>query len=464
MDARYFITAAFSVATAGIFFPFSLSGKTKGEDRKAADNGLNRPNFIIIMADDLGYGDIGCFGSTSVSTPNLDRMASEGMILTDYHSNGPVSSPTRCALLTGRYQQRAGLEGVLLTNVDKHRKAGLRQNEVTFADVLSGNGYDVVMFGKWHLGYLPQYGPLEHGFSRFEGFLAGNVDYRAFVDSQGRPDWYDGTEQVTPEGYLTDVINARGISYIRENHDRPFCLYLAHGCPHSPYQGPDDPPYRTAGSSEFNPRPAKSEAETYADMINRMDEGIGRIFDAVRDAGIENDTFVIFVSDNGPTGPGSSGGFRGRKGGLFEGGHRVPAIVWMPGKVAPGTVSAEPVMAMDIFPTMLDLAGIEYENAAKPLDGKSFVPAMEGGQMDERPLFWKYRTQKAVRVGNMKYMEKIEGRGDARERVSFLFDLGTDHQEKVNLIQERRKEAAKMKRLLDGWVEDVQSETKDQTR
>lgn len=464
MDTRYSKTAVFSAALTGAFFSVPMSGNTPKQAAPSADNGHARPNFIIIMADDLGYGDIGCFGSTSISTPNLDRMAAEGMKFTNYHSNGPVSSPTRCALLTGRYQQRAGLEGVLLTNVEKHRKAGLRQEEVTFADVLSTNGYDVAMFGKWHLGYLPQYGPMEHGFSRFEGFLAGNVDYKAFVDSQGRPDWYEGTEQVTPEGYLTDLINAKGISYIRENHDKPFCLYLAHGCPHSPYQGPDDPAYRTAGSSEFNPKPAKSEAATYADMINRMDEGIGRIFYALKDAGIENDTFVIFVSDNGPTGPGSSGGLRGRKGGLFEGGHRVPAIVWMPGKIAPGTIGTETVMAMDIFPTMLDLAGIRYNDSAKPLDGRSFVPVLEGGQMDERALFWKYRTQRAVRVGNMKYMEKIEGRGDNRKKVSFLFDLENDPQEKENLIRERSKEASKMKRLLDNWTEDVQSETKDQTR
>lgn len=464
MNIRYSKTATFSATLASAFLSVPMSGVTTQQTSPARDNDRKRPNFIIIMADDLGYGDIGCFGSTSISTPNLDRMASEGMMFTDYHSNGPVSSPTRCALLTGRYQQRAGLEGVLLTNVEKLRKAGLRQEEVTFADVLSDNGYDVAMFGKWHLGYLPQYGPMEHGFSRFEGFLAGNVDYRAFVDSQGRPDWYEGTEQVTPEGYLTDVINAKGISYIKENHDKPFCLYLAHGCPHSPYQGPDDPAYRTEGSSGFNPKPAKSEAETYADMINRMDEGIGLIFDAVRKAGIENDTFVIFVSDNGPTGPGSSGGFRGRKGGLFEGGHRVPAIAWMPGTIAPGTVNAETVMSMDIFPTMLDLAGIRYDDSAKPLDGMSFVPVLEGGQMDERPLFWKYRTQKAVRLGNMKYMEKIEGRGENRKKACFLFDLENDPQEKKNLIQDRKKEVSKMKRLLDSWVDEVQSEIKNQTR
>ncbi len=428
------------------------------------DSGKSRPNFIIIMADDLGYGDIGCFGSTSVSTPNLDRMAEEGMMLTDYHSNGPVSTPTRCALLTGRYQQRAGLEGVLLTNVEKLRKAGLRQEETTFADVLSDHGYDVVMFGKWHLGYLPQYGPLQHGFSRFEGFLAGNVDYRSFVDSQGRPDWYGGTEQVTPEGYLTDLINSKGISYIKEDHDRPFCLYLAHGCPHSPYQGPDDPPYRKAGSSGFHPQPAKNEAETYADMIGRMDEGIGKIFGAIDEAGMADNTFVIFVSDNGPTGPGSSGGLRGRKGGLFEGGHRVPAIAWMPGTITPGSVSDETVMSMDIFPTMLDLAGIRYENDGKPLDGESFVPVLKGAGMAERPLFWKYRTQKAVRVGDLKYVEKIEGRGDDRKRVNFLFDLGNDPQEKTNLIEERGKDAAKMKRLLDNWTDEVLSGTKDQTR
>lgn len=146
------------------------------------------------------------------------------MVLSDFHSNGAVSSPTKCALLTGRYQQRAGLDGVLLTNVSKLRLTGLQPEETTFTDVLSANEYDVAMFGKWHLGYLPKYSPLNHGFATFEGFLAGNVDYKAFLDSQGRPDWYEGNEQKTPHGYLTEIINDKSVEFIKKQHSKPFCL------------------------------------------------------------------------------------------------------------------------------------------------------------------------------------------------------------------------------------------------
>ncbi|MGN0188650.1 MAG: sulfatase [Candidatus Cryptobacteroides sp.] len=456
MKNRYIAVGSMvSLAFANAFPSVAAKGESPGRN--------TRPNFIIIVADDMGYGDISCFGNTRIHTPNLDRMAAEGMLLTDFHSNGPVSSPTRCALLTGRYQQRAGIDGVLLTNVEKLRKAGLQPHETTFADVLSGNGYDVAMFGKWHLGYLPQYGPLNHGFGHFEGFLAGNVDYKAFLDSQGRPDWYEGGVQKTPEGYLTDLINDKAASYIASEHDRPFCLYVAHGCPHSPYQGPDDDAYRTVGSNKETGKPRKNLDDTYKDMIETMDEGIGRIFAALRETGLDRNTFVIFFSDNGPCGPGTAGALRGGKGDVFEGGHRVPAIVRMPGTVKKGAVSGETVLCMDIFPTMLDMAGIRYDDSGRPLDGISFLPVLKGKTLPERPLFWKYRVKKAVRMGDYKYVETVTGKKENRQTHRMLFNLKEDAGEQNNIIEEYPEKASKMKQLLQDWVKDVTSDTPEQT-
>lgn len=423
-----------------------------------------RPNFIIIMSDDMGYGDISCFGNETIHTPNLDRMAAEGMLLTDYHSNGTVSSPTRCALLTGRYQQRAGLDGVLLVGNGKHRKGGLQPDEVTFAEVLSENGYSTALFGKWHVGYLPQFGPMAHGFKYFSGFLAGNVDYKAFVNNEGEYDWWEQDRNVPMEGYLTDVINQKGEEYIEQHKDTPFCLYLAHGCPHSPYQGPDAPSFRIVGEKGLfeSGKTGEERDLTYRDMIESLDRGIGAIFDKLRETGLDDRTFVVFVSDNGPVGPGSSGGYRGRKGEVFEGGHRVPGILWMPGVIDAGTRCSVPVMSMDFFPTMLDMAGIYYDDTARPLDGISLCPLMNEEAMPERPLFWRSGNAKAVRQGNWKYIE-IRRTGSDRRTDTYLFDLSSDPFEQNNLVKEFPENAKRLQAILVNWEEDVMSETPDQT-
>jgi len=417
-----------------------------------------RPNFVIILADDLGYGDIGCFGNQTIKTPVLDRMASEGMRLTDYHSNGAVSTPTRAALMTGRYQQRAGLEGVLTTS-DNHRNAGLQPDEVTFAKVLSANGYRTAIFGKWHLGYLPKYNPATvHGFGEFTGFLSGNVDYKAFLDSKGRQDWWQRDSVENVAGYLTDVITRSGVDFIQRTAGEHFCLYLAHGCPHSPYQGPDDPPVRHLGVAKTGSVAGKTYEQCYKEMIERLDLGIGKVFEALKEKGLEQNTLVIFISDNGPTGPGSAGTLRGRKSEVFEGGHRVPGILWMPGTVKAGSVSDQTVLGMDIFPTMLEMAGIKYNGGSKPFDGMSFVPVMQGRQMPQRPLFWRTGSAKAAREGDWKYLEV--GKGKKVEK--YLFNLREDPSEKNNLLGENPARVEEFVRKLAAWEKSVDSETPEQ--
>lgn len=413
-----------------------------------------KPNFIIILADDMGYGDIGCFGNKEIRTPNLDRLAREGIRLTDFHSNGAVSSPTRCALLTGSYQQRSGVENVLLTTSEKGRRSGLDPGCTTFVDILKENGYRVAMFGKWHLGYEPRFSPVAHGFDEFIGFHAGNIDYKAFLDSQGRPDWWEGDTPADTTGYLTDIITGLGTDYIRRNDGTPFCLYLAHGCPHSPYQGPEDPAIRQEGTPEtIDSAIRKDEGKVYKEMIECLDSGIGKVMKALKDNGLDKNTMVIFMSDNGPTGPGSAGILNGKKGELLEGGHRVPAIIWMPGNVHAGSVSGQTAMTMDILPTMLDYSGSYFDD--NDFDGKSLRPIIEGNLMEQRALFWKSGNSKAVRYGNMKYIEIRQGKNSGTRQM--LFDLDKDISEQNDISEQFPEKTARMQEMLRDWEKDVYS-------
>ena len=187
-----------------------------------------QPNFVIIVADDMGYGDVGIYGNEYIKTPNIDQMAREGMMFTDFHSNGSVSSPTRCGLLTGRYQQRAGLEKVLLVpRDDKDKEVGLQSEEITFAKILGDNGYRTALIGKWHLGYLQKHHPMNFGFQKFVGFKSGNVDYQSHRNRYGDVDWWDGLEMKNMPGYTTTLLTTLSEDYIKENKDKPFCLYIA---------------------------------------------------------------------------------------------------------------------------------------------------------------------------------------------------------------------------------------------
>ena len=319
-----------------------------------------KPNFILIMADDLGYGDLQCYGHESIRTPHLDRMAREGIRFTNFHSNGAVCSPTRAALMTGRYQQRAGVQGVI--TAANHRDTGMALSEVTFAEVLKSNGYTTGMFGKWHLGYPDAFNPVHQGFDEFVGFVSGNVDYHSHVDQAMHLDWWQKDKIEDEPGYLTDLISDKGVDFIRRHKDDAFCLYLAHGAPHYPYQGIKDPAFRKAGTKRPNEN-VKDLDRRYREMIEVMDEGVGRLLAAVENAGIENRTLLVFMSDNGAAskalkGIASVGELRGAKGSLWEGGTRVPCIARWPGIIKPRSVTDALCMSMDWFPTLLKFAGV----------------------------------------------------------------------------------------------------------
>lgn len=398
------------------------------------------PNIILIMADDLGYGDISCFGSEFIQTPALDKMASEGIKFTDYHSNGAVCTPTRAALMTGNYQQRAGLEGVIYAALEK-RQYGISANEKTIAEYFNEAGYSTGAFGKWHLGYKPGFNPCLHGFDTFYGYVSGNVDYISHRDGIGLFDWWQNTDTCYDEGYVTDLITDHALNFIETQSKKPFFLYLPHESPHYPYQGRNDKADRLEGVkfAAHGSRPDKKQA--YKEMVEIMDENVGRVMQKLKDLNLDENTMVIFCSDNGALKLGDNGGLRGFKGSLWEGGHRVPAMVWYPQKIGSGTISNATVLSMDWLPTLLSVAGIENQDK---FDGQNISGVLfNNDEPIERPVFWRYRNQLVARKGNWKYIKAAEN--------EYLFNLKNDLAEKNNLIGTNDKKTTELKLLLQTW-------------
>lgn len=412
------------------------------------------PNVVIILADDMGYGDISPYGGW-IETPALDRLAAQGMTFTDFYANGPVCTPTRAALLTGRYQQRAGLESVLYApphHPMANRGHGLGTAEITFADALRDAGYATGIFGKWHLGYEERYNPVFQGFDRFRGFVSGNVDYFAHVDGAGYFDWWDGDRLFNERGYVTHLITRASVSFIEEHHDRPFVLYIAHQAPHFPFQGPDDEPFRLIGRTGQAGNRGEPEVvrRAYREMVEEMDKGIGEVVETLQRLGLDRNTLVVFLSDHGALEYGSNGDFRGYKGSVWEGGLRIPAIAWWPGRIHAGSTSQQPAITHDLMPTMLALAGVELP-ADHILDGIDLSPILHGRELPaDRTLFWQYEGQAAVRDGAWKLV--IDGVG---EEGVFLFDLAGDPGETTDLADQFPDQVQRMADLLDEWRADV---------
>lgn len=420
-----------------------------------------QPNFVVIVADDMGYADASTYGSDFINTPNIDRMAREGMKFTDFHANGAVSSPTRCALLTGRYQQRAGLESVIQVPRNKRdQDPGLPAGQVTFAEVLGNNGYETALIGKWHLGYKDQHHPLNFGFKKFVGFKSGNVDYKSHRNRYGDVDWWDGLEMKDMPGYTTTLLTDLSEQYIKENKDKPFCLYMAHAAPHSPMQGPGEEAVRTSLTPEGDKNSDRSNKEIYKDMVEELDRSVGRVLATLKECGIEDNTFVVFFSDNGPVlaNGGSAGVYRGAKGQPWEGGHRVPGIIYMPGTVKGGKLCEETAMAFDLFPTMLEMAGVKF-SAEKPLDGVSLTPLWNGKKLPQRKLFWGTGNGNiAVRDGDLKLV-RLNRNG---ETSLHLYNLKSDPSEKNDLATERPDDVERLNKAIDEWAGAVYSEVPDQ--
>ena len=410
---------------------------------------FEKPNIILILADDLGYGDVGCYGSEIINTPHIDALAKGGMRFTDFHSNGPMCSPTRAAVLTGRYQQRCGIEGVL--SVKSNRDTGMAPEEVTFAEVLNAAGYATACLGKWHLGYTVPFIPVNQGFDTFRGFMAGGSDYHSHINRSGQPDWWKDDKLVPEQGYTTNLLTDHAIRFIEQNRDKPFCVYIPHQAVHFPFQGPNDEADRVEGGdywSDAKYGSRKDRKAAYKEMIESLDANVGRIVAAVKRLGLERKTLIFFTSDNGAyKWVGSNLPCRGQKTDLWEGGHRVPAVAYWPGKIRAGTVTHETSMTMDLFPTMTAMAGAKLPRGLK-LDGTSLLPLLlEGRKLPERTLFWRFRKEHAVRKGPWKLLVRGENR--------YLFNLDDDIGEKNDLAGVKPEIFKALQAEYLSWEKDV---------
>ena len=414
-----------------------------------------RPNIIFIVADDLGYADLGCYGGRDASfgpvSPVLDGLAAQGLKLTQGYSNSPVCSPTRFALMTGRYQYR--LRGAAEEPINSKSRGsttlGLPPEHPTLPSLLRDAGYRTALMGKWHLGYPPAFGPLRSGYDEFFGPMSGGVDYFTHCSSTGQHDLYLNDAEQQEDGYLTDLITDHGLDFVRRmaggaRSGTPFFLSLHYTAPHWPWETRDDEALaQEVKGNLFHLHGGN--IDTYRRMIHHMDEGIGRLMDLLRAEGLERDTLVVFTSDNGGERFSDNWPLVGGKMDLTEGGIRVPWIAHWPAVIAPGSTSTQTCMTMDWSATMLDAAGATAA-ASHPLDGRSLMPLLRDATWrDDQPLFWRmnHRGQRAMRHGPWKYL-RVDGH-------DYLFNLEGDERERANLAPIAPERLAAMVQAWEAW-------------
>lgn len=412
-----------------------------------------RPNILFIVADDLGYADLSCCGQTDYRTPQLDDLAARGTRFTQSYANAPLCTNTRVALMTGRYQYRykLGLTEPLRFSRTPDPEMGLPRDCPTLPGRLRAAGYATALIGKWHLGALPWHGPLKSGYDEFFGVMGGYTGYFTHHGDGGVHDLYEGETAIDIPGYVTELLSTRAVEYVRRHagQDRPFFLSLHYTAPHWPWSAPSVEAASRLREQNFSAPAEGGSPRIYAEMVQEMDKGIGRVLEALRATGADGRTLVIFTSDNGGERYSKNWPFVGRKLDLLEGGVRVPQIVTWPGKVAAGRVTDQVAITMDLTATCLAAAGVKLESAAA-LDGESLLPQLaEGAPTRSRTLFWrmKQREQRAVRRGGWKYLKVAD-----RE---FLFDLEYDWRERANFAAEQPELVAELKALWEAWNEDM---------
>jgi arylsulfatase A-like enzyme len=410
--------------------------------RTAAEEKPRRPNVLFILVDDLGYADLGCYGAKDIRTPHLDKLAKDGVRLTDCYAAAPVCSPTRAALITGRYPQRAGFEWVI-RYTEKQR--GLPAAAASLPKVLKKGGYATGLFGKWHLGYTPEFGPNAHGFDEFFGFLAADLDYYAHKDAIGDPGLYENTKLVEQKGYLTDLITDRSLAFLKKHAVEPFFLEVAYNAPHWPFQVPGKPDVRDVRTYG----PETGTRADYIKMVEHLDSSIGKILAELDRLGLTKGTLVIVTNDNGGERLSDNGPLFHGKYTLWEGGIRVPCIVRQPGVIPAGITSAQPVITMDLTATVLAAAGAAVP-AGVTLDGEDVLPILIGTKpVRERTFCWRLQRpgepegQRAVRKGKWKYVLDRE--------VELLFDLEADPGERKTLAVKHPDTVAELRKALADW-------------
>ncbi len=400
-----------------------------------------RPNVIYVMADDMGYGDLSGYGRPDVETRALDRLASEGVRFTQAYSTAPICTPTRVGMVTGRYPARhpVGLMEPLRTGVAAHRLMGFDPEHPTLSSLLQGGGYTTALFGKWHLGWLPEYRPERHGIDEFFGPLGGSIDHISHMNAMGEHDLYRNGEEVFEDGYFTDLVTDHAARFLAERRE-PFFLSLQYTAPHWPWQRRNDPPYEAGRPLDDDGPPG-----IYPEMLRIFDENVDRLMAAVDDAGVRNNTIVIFTSDNGGERYSNMAGLARAKGEVWEGGIRVPAFVRWPGVIPAGGTTTQVAMGFDWTATILAAAGVDAAET-HPLDGIDLMPVMRGtAPAVERTLFWRTfqsSRQGAVRSGDWKYLRDEQG--------EHLFNLTLDAGERNDLGE---VETARFERLRAAYVQ-----------
>lgn len=431
MTARELTRRDFLVRSGGVATAATTGVLGLAASRATAQSSERPPNVVLIMMDDLGYGDLGCYGSEMIRTPNVDRLASGGARFTQAYSGAPVCTPSRVALLTGRYGARVGLPRVL----SPADPGGLPAGERTIAEYLRAAGYATGIFGKWHLGSRREYNPTRHGFDRFFGALHSN-DMRPFEL------WRNErvVEREVDQSLLTRRYTEAATRFIRSS-SRPFFVYLPHTMPHIPLHTEA----RFRGVSEAGP---------YGDVVESVDHYVGELVGFLEDEGLAEDTLVLLTSDNGPWFSGSTGGLRGRKAETYEGGMRVPLVAHWPAEIPSGVTREQPVSSVDLLPTLCSVANVEPDPEAE-LDGRDVSGALRSGEdLEPAPIyFFSDERLNAVRRGDWKLHVRRSPFGgyDAEKEVPELFDLRRDPAESYNLAERHPELVDELREVIEDF-------------
>jgi arylsulfatase A-like enzyme len=416
----------------------------------------DRPNVVLIITDDVGYGDIGSYGAPDIRTPNIDSLAKNGTRLTDFYA-APNCSPTRAALISGRYQQRYRIEAPLGASNGPAGEQGLPATGRSLPQLLKNNGYRTGLVGKWHLGYKKEFSPGAHGFDYFFGLKSGLIDYYQHTDSTGQHDLWENDQPAHVKGYSTDLFTERSVKFIEENAGQPFFLEVAFNAAHWPFQVPDHPSFAPNNGRFVQPQedPTNTRRD-YAAIVERADRGVGEILAALERRGLTRNTLVIYTQDNGGEWLSRNAPLFHRKNTVWEGGIRVPAIFKWPGRIPAGRTSSQVGSVMDFAATILALTNSPVPPDAR-LEGMNLLPLLQpGAAAAERTLFFRVtqqaRRQRAVRQGEWKLLL------DAG--APMLFNLSKDIGERNDLASQRTDIVGKLFPLIVKWEQDVDAEAK----
>lgn len=409
-----------------------------------AQKNNQKPNIIFIMADDLGYADLSCYGRKDYQTPHLDKLASQGIKFMNAYAAAPVCTPTRMAFMTGRYPARTelGLHEPIEWSA-KDSLIGFTPGTPSIATSLKQAGYETFLVGKWHLGFSPQFSPVKNGFDYFFGFNGGGLDYISHrAPRNGAGDLFENEKKVETGGYLTDILSRKATEVIRRKHEKPFFLSLMFNAPHWPWQAPGDKPY-----ADTTPWKNGGSPTVYAVMMKSLDDAVGLIMKTIEDQGLADNTVIIFTSDNGGEKFSDMGLYKGRKMQLWEGGIRVPAFVRWPGKIKANATTHQVVTTMDWTATILALAGARPDPKF-PLDGINIMPVLQAEEKEvARTLFWRISQRvnhKAMRDGKWKWIQDEKG-------TEYLIDLDEDPKENSNLKDQHKDIFESLRKKYQQW-------------